>query len=201
MSAAIRVSQLSLETPVTSEIANILTSTSESIQTIDEVISSVSAVRVTAISLEIPLSQVVVETITNVGTSEQTILEEITGTPVVEQTAGGAVPSAWVGGASVNRESLISVSRSEQMIDELISEDIVTSATSIQNIETVVQEKRVFSTPPKVKKTPTIAELSEVVKFETTREREHVLVSDQPELVERRRQREEDELILLGVLG
>lgn len=201
MSVSVRVTQLSFETPVTSEFADILTSSAESVQTIDENIVTVTTVVVTAISLEIPVSPVVVETITNTQQSDQEIDEAIVGTPP-EQPSFSPAPAAFVGGGVTKRESPRNVAQSEQTIDEhiIVREDFVTSATSEQTIDTLISEKRVFESV--IRAPVTEPSLTQPVKFDTIRERAEVVVSDQPETSRiKRRQKEEDELILLGVLG
>lgn len=179
MAAAIRVSQVNLETPVTSEFGDILRIESESTQTIDEVIQSYSTVVVTCINLEIPVAQVAP-------------------TPPVVVTPGDAGLGAFVGGAAIHREKFLVEARSEQTLDETIGEVIVTSATSTQRIDTLIGTKvDPTVTRPVISRVP----VSETIKFETVRSHEAVDIEQQEVSKEKLRQKEEDELILLGVLG
>lgn len=218
---SIRLTQLNFETPVTQEFANILDNSAESSQTLSERITTVSVVRVNWLNLEIPVSLVTAESfvnsqestqtldetivspahdvLDNIGTSDQTMLEAIVGTPPDVPNVG-TVPSAFVGGAGQRREELVSVSESEQLVTEGIREAIASASLSSQSIIGLIHEKRVFSTP--VQSAPVSIPPTETVKFGRTEIVPEIVPLESTEMsAEKRRQREEDELVLLGILG
>lgn len=262
MSRYIRVTQLNLETPVTTEYANSLQVSAQSIQEIDEQIITFSAVRVTALNLEIPISQAIAEVLNvsqqafisvdeaavlneqplqNIGlstfsidsfdleilsnsvlnvssideqfiqpedalvsisTSIQDMLEEIVGVFTPPQPLPGAVPSHFVGAGGKQEDDLYNKMRSEQSLGESITEVVYVSKSGIQEIETLIHEKRVFENSQLVFVARSDNHIETVETFSAPSYNGSEIVSDNPEIERvKRRQKEEDELVLLGILG
>ena len=200
MSANVRVTQLSFETPVTNEFANVLDNVSQSQQTIDEQIISIAYIRVTALNLEVPVAVVAVESLTNVQQSVQEIDETIVGTPVPVVEPGGVAPAAFVGAGAKINEELENVCYCDHELDEYVYEEVVTIATSEQSLDTLIYEKTIYEVPRTRRPLrPVTQKVPETVKFEG--KQDSVVISERPISREKLRQKEEDELLLLGVLG
>ncbi len=189
----IYVNNINFEHEFSGSLHDILVNSGTSTQTLDEQIQFVAHIYVNNINLEVPVTELTAEILTCTQTSTQTIEEVITGTPVVEEevaVGGGAGQRIRViGGRPWLEETLTNGTLSAQAIGEeiFISETVECYTYNDGRIDTKVR-RPIYKQPRKV----------EIMSFMPVNERTVVIPVEQPQI--NSRQREEEELLLLGII-
>lgn len=207
----IYINQINIEFEETPSYHDILTNSSSSDQSLVEEIQAVSHIYVNQINIEVPASEVPAyiyvnqvnlevpiaevpsDTLTCTQHGEQTIEEIITGTPVPEPVpvvGGGAGQRIRViGGRPWSEEDIYVISSSTQSIsEEIFVEEIAQSyADNISSIQTKVR-RPIYAKPRRI----------EILSFSPTKERTVTLPIDKTKINSRKR--EEEELLLLGII-
>lgn len=193
----IYVNQVNFEFEETPSYHDILLNSGAGSQTIDEQRVTVAHIYVNQINIEVPVAEVAADTITNAGINTPTIEEIITGTPIPEPevVVGGGVGQRIrvMGGRPWSEEDVYVSNAATQLIgEEIFIGDIVeTYANNIPDVETRVR-RPIYARPRAI----------EVMSFTPTQDRTVVIPIEtsleEPKI--NRRQKEEEELLLLGII-
>ena len=191
------VNQINFEFEETPNYYDILVNLGAGSQTIDEVRQTIAHIYVNQVNLEVPLSETAIETCTNTGNNTCTIEEVITGTPVPEPqpvVGGGAGQRIRVmGGRPWSEEDVYVTAKAEQLIGEeiFVGELAETYAYNTPQIDTRIRR-------PIYGKSRAI----EIRSFVPRTERKVIIPVETPleEPKVNSRQREEEELLLLGII-
>lgn len=189
----IYVNQVNFEHPESGVLHDILVNSGGNIPSLAEQIVTPSFIYVNIVNLEIPVTELAAEVITNTGTATHTLLEAISGTPVVEEQArkggGELVDDLIFVGSPVFKEILTSVGSSQQEFDEAtyVYETALTSAQAESQIDALIRK-------PIYRKTREL----EILPYTFARDGSSILTVNTPST--RRSKKEEEELILLGII-
>jgi hypothetical protein len=209
----IYINQINFEFEETPSYHDILLNSGEGTQTLVEIVQTVSHVYVNQINIEIPASDVVpvshiyvnqinievpvaevpTDTLTCTQHGEQTIEEVITGTPVPEPevaVGGGAGQRIRVmGGRPWSEEDVYVTNSADVVISEeiLVGELIEAYANNIPTTDARIR-KPIYAKPRRV----------EILSFTPKPERTIAVQMEEPRI--NHRQKEEEELILLGII-
>lgn len=192
--ANIYVDQLSFEFEETPNYHDILSNSGSGSQTIGEVRQTLAHIYVDSVSLVIPVGVSSAEIITNTGNGSQTIEEVITGTPVpvepVPVPTGAPSGGTWFGGSPYIKEVLTLEASNKQEVDDqtYVTEEVVTTAYNLSGIQTTVR-RPIYRKVRQTEILPYI--LQDDIK---------VTMVPPSELVPRRAKKEEEEMILLGII-
>lgn len=190
----IYVNQLNFEYSKSNTYHDILINSGTNIPSLGETIVSPSHIYVSAINLELPLAAVPIETLVNVGNGTQTIEEVIVEAPTPEQppVIGGGVSQRprVLGGRPYDKDSLTNSSYNSQEIEELIlvSEDILVVARTRNGVDTKLR-KPIYSKIREIEIVP-YAYASDKI----------VIVPQSEQVFVRRGKKDEEEMLLLGIL-
>lgn len=189
----IYVNQVNFEFEETPSYHDILLNSGAGSQAIDEQRVTVAHIYVNQINIEVPVAEVAADTITNAGINTPTIEEIITGTPIPEPevvVGGGAGQRIRVmGGRPWSEEDIYITNRAEVVIGEeiLVGELIEAYANNVSTLDTRIR-KPIYATPRRV----------EILSFTPRTERTIQVPMEEPKI--NTRQKEEEELILLGII-
>ncbi len=189
----IYVDQINFEFEETPNYHDILSTSSLNTHSLSETIVSQSYIYVDIVNLEVPVAEVPTDTLTCTQHGEQTIEEVITGTPVPEPevaVGGGAGQRIRVmGGRPWSEEDVYVISKAEAIISEeiLVGELIEAYANNVPTMDTRIR-KPIYATPKKV----------EILSFTPRPDRTIQIPMEEPKT--NTRQREEEELLLLGII-
>lgn len=195
MSNYIYVDQINLEYALTASFADLPINQGTNTPSIDETIVRVAHIYVDFVNLEVPITVVAAEIITNTGSGTQTILEEITGTPIPEPVIpiGGGVGQRIrsLGGRPYLTEELIVSANSVHEIEETVhvTEMVESVAITSNSLATVVRK-------PVYKKQTVM----QVLNYRMAKDKSLILDPVESVPIENTRKREEEELLLLGIM-
>ncbi len=189
----IYVNQINFEFEETPNYHDILLNSGSGTQSLAETIQTVAHIYVNQINLEVPVAEAQADTLTCTQHGEQTIEEVITGTPVPEPepvVGGGAGQRIRVmGGRPWSEEDVYTTAYAEQFIGEeiYVSENVETYAYNIPETDGRIR-KPIYAKPRAI----------EILSFSPVNERTIKIPIEEPKI--NTRQKEEEELLLLGII-
>lgn len=187
------VNHINFEFEETSSYHDILTNSGSGSQSLSENIVSISRIYVNQIYLEVPVAEVPADTLTCVQHSEQTIEEVIAGTPVLEPeiAVGGGVGQRIrvMGGRPWSEEDVYVLNQATHFLGEeiFVDEIIETYANNKSDIQTKIR-RPIYAKPRTV----------EILSFSPAKEKTIIIPLEETKT--NSRHREEEELLLLGII-
>lgn len=192
----IYVNHIAFEYEESSSFHDILVNSGSGTQSIVEQAVSNSHIYVNCINIEVPtVGQQTINILTNIGTATHTLEESISGTPVVEeepevQTGGVTTTAQFFGGNPYVKEILTSVAYCENEIEEAthVVEEVIHRSVTLNAVVAKVR-KPVFKP----------ARTVEILPYTIKADKNVVIDYSTPEFSSRSK-KEEEELILLGII-
>jgi hypothetical protein len=195
----IYVDNINFEFEETPNYADILQNSGQGTQSLTENIITVAYIYVDQINFEIPVAEVPTDVLTNTGLGTQTLEEVIEGTPVPEPevvVGGGAGQRIRVmGGRPWSEEDIYVTNQATQLIGEeiLIGELVEAYAYNTPAIDTKLR-RPIYARPRTI----------EILSFSPDTKRTFVQkkvdqIVEEPQKINSR-QKEEEELLLLGII-
>ena len=187
------VNQINFEFEETPNYHDILLNSGSGSPTLAEVVQTIAHIYVNQINLEVPVAEAQADTLTCTQHGEQTIEEVITGTPVPEPevVVGGGTGSRIqvMGGRPWSQEDIYVSNSAAHVIGEqiLIGEIAEAYAYNTPEIETRIR-RPIYAKPKRV----------EILSFSPTPDRTIIIPVEEPKI--NSRQKEEEELLLLGII-
>ena len=193
------VDQLNFEFEESNSFHDILLNSGAGTPSLSETVVSIAHIYVDILNLEIPVSAAIADVCTNTGTGTHTCDEEIIGTPIPEPeqpevvVGGGTGGRIQVmGGRPWSEEDIYAKSSSMQLIGEqiLIGELVEAYAYNDSDIDTKIR-RPIYAKPRAV----------EILSFSPVSERTIVIPKEpveEPKI--NLRQKDEEELLLLGII-
>jgi hypothetical protein len=193
----IYVNQINFEFEETPSYHDILTNSGSGSQTMGEVRQTIAHIYVNQVNIEVPVAEVPTDTLTNTGVNTPSIEEVIIGTPVPEPevvVGGGAGQRIRViGGRPRSEEDIYVINASAQGINEQILVGEIAEAYAYNNpdIQTKIR-KPIYAQPRAI----------EILSFTPDTRKKFIVPVEAPleEPKTNYRQKEEEELLLLGII-
>lgn len=192
----IYVNHIAFEYEESSSFHDILVNSGTGTQSLVEQSLSNSHIYVNCINIEVPaVGQQTINVLTNIGTATHTIEESISGTPIPEeeevvQTGGVSTSVQFFGGNPFVKEILTTVAHSENEIQETthVVEEIIHRGITLNAVVAKVRK-------PVFKPARTVEILPYTIKAD-----KNVVIDYSTPQFSSRSKKEEEELILLGII-
>jgi hypothetical protein len=192
----IYVNHIAFEYEESSSFHDILVNSGSGTQSLLEETISNSHIYVNCINIEVPkVGQETLNTLTNLGTATHTLEESIAGTPIPEeevvvQTGGVSSTAQFFGGNPFLKEILTTVASNESEIQEAthVVEEVIHRSTTLNAVVAKVRK-------PVFKPIKTV----EILPYTIKADNNVVIDYATPEFTSRTK-KEEEELILLGII-
>ena len=192
----IYVNQINFEHPLSGSLHDLPQNSGTNIPSLAEAIVTPSHIYVNIVNLEIPVGELNADVVVCTQLATHTIEEVIEGTPVVEPevaVGGGAGQRIRVlGGLPWSKEKVVTSAVAQHFIGEeiFVNETVEAYSYNTSDLETKIR-RPIYKQPRKV----------EIMHFTPTSERTVIIPIEVPEAPKiNLREREEEELLLLGII-